>query len=211
MSEMQSMVISDWSEELYSKAAVPGGGGASAMAGSMAAALAGMVANLTTGKKKYAQYQEDIEVILEKTEGLRKQFLDLMQKDAESFEPLSKAYGLPKTTEEEIAYKDQVMEQALKDASVVPLQIMASVMDLLPILEELTEKGSKIALSDVGVALAMSRSALTGAAMNVYINTKMMKDRDRAASFEAQADQWIELGTNQIDLMYDGVMRALRK
>ena len=207
---MKNKIIADWSDELYSKASVPGGGGASAMAGSMAAALAGMVANLTSGKKKYAAYQEDIERILIETNRLRTEFLELMQEDAESFEPLSKAYGLPKGTAEELAYRDAVMEAALDAASLVPLHIMKTVTKLLPILDELTEKGSKIALSDVGVSLSMARATLTGASMNVYINTKMMKDRQKALDYESRADTMVAEGLEKIDLLYQSVLEELR-
>lgn len=210
MSDMKDMAMNLWMDELYSKAPVPGGGGASAVAGSMAACLGGMVANLTTGKKKYAQYQEDIEGLLEKTAGMKDIFLDLMEKDAEAFEPLSKAYSLPKDTEEEKAHKESVLELALKDASVVPLQIMIAATELIDLLEELSVKGSRLALSDVGVALVMTRAALMGASMNVYINTRMMKNRVCAEAYEGQADKMIEEGCERIDLLYSRILTELR-
>lgn len=207
---MREMTIEGWLDALYSKAPVPGGGGASAVAGAMAACLGGMVANLTTGKKKYAQYQEDIERLLDETKRLQTEFLSLMEEDAAAFAPLSQAYALPKATPEEAAHKETVMEEALKDASAVPLRMMMTAMDMLGLLEELAEKGSRIALSDVGVALMMSRAALTGASMNVYINTKLMKDRVRAAAFETQADELLEKGCARIDTVYQRVLEEIR-
>ena len=103
---------------------VPGGGGACAYVAAAGMALGAMVANLTTGKKKYAQYQEEIEELLSKTEQLSKELMTYMDKDAESFEPLSKAYGLPKDTKEQQEYKEAVMEKALKEAEVPIRQFM---------------------------------------------------------------------------------------
>jgi len=95
-------------DELASSAPVPGGGGASAACGALAAALASMVANLTTGKKKYAQYEDDIQRILREAEAKRKELVSLADADAEAFAPLAKAYSLPKSTEEELAYCEEV-------------------------------------------------------------------------------------------------------
>ena len=100
-------------EELSSSAPVPGGGGASAAAGAYAAALGLMVGNLTTGKKKYADVEEEICESMKKLEQLRDKLTRLVDEDAKAFEPLSKAYGMPKETEEQKKLKEQVMETAL--------------------------------------------------------------------------------------------------
>lgn len=107
---MAEQNMQEFIEVLSSKAAVPGGGGACAYVAAAGMALGAMVANLTTGKKKYAQYQEEIEELLSKAEQLSKELMTYMDKDAESFEPLSKAYGLPKDTKEQQEYKEEVME-----------------------------------------------------------------------------------------------------
>ena len=121
---MAEQNMQEFIKVLSSKAAVPGGGGACAYVAAAGMALGAMVANLTTGKKKYAQYQEEIEELLSKTEQLSKELMTYMDKDAESFEPLSKAYGLPKDTKEQQEYKDVVMEKALKEAEVPIRQFM---------------------------------------------------------------------------------------
>ena len=101
---------------LASKAPVPGGGGAAALVGAIGMALGSMVCNLTTGKKKYAQYEEAIQEILVKAGKLQEELLSMIDKDAEGFYPLSKAYGLPTSTEEEKQYKAETMEKCLKVA-----------------------------------------------------------------------------------------------
>ena len=169
-------------EELSSAAPVPGGGGASAAAGAMAAALGSMVGNLTTGKKKYAEYQSEIEEIIAKAGALRDDFKALVEKDAEVFEPLAKAYSIPK----EEPGRDEILESCLKTAASAPYEMVVKACETAKILERLAVIGSRLAISDVGVGATLCRSAAEGAAMNVYINTKLMKDRECAAKLNAE-------------------------
>ncbi len=156
-------------ENLSSKEPVPGGGGASALIGAISSALCSMVANLTTGKKKYAQYQNRIDELLPILEQLRTDLLLDIQKDADAFYPLSQAYSLDKNTPD----YDKIMEEALLTASNAPMKIVEDVSRLIPILEELEQIGSRLAVSDVAVAAAACSAALKGAVMNIYINTKV--------------------------------------
>ena len=176
--------------ELSSNAPVPGGGGASAAVGAFAAALGMMVTNLTIGKKKYADYEEEVKAVRDRLEGLRDQLIDLVDGDAVAFEPLSKAYSIPKDDPE----RDTIMENALYEASVVPMSIMETVLAAAKELEVLVEKGSKLAVSDVGVGILFAQAAIEGASLNVYINTKSMKDCERAAALDAKADAIIAEG-----------------
>ena len=197
-------------EVLSSKAPVPGGGGASAIGGAMGNALGQMVANLTIGKKRYADVEEEIRGLLEKMEGMQQAFLQLADEDARVFAPLAAAYSLPAGTEEEKAHKEQVMGENLLAASLVPLEIMEKAAQMLDILEVLGEKGSKMAVSDVGVGVQFIRTALTGAVMNVYINTKSMKDRRKAQELNGRADKLLEDGIRQADRIYGAVLEKLR-
>lgn len=163
-------------QQLATKEPVPGGGGASALMGAVAAALCSMVANLTSGKKKYVRYQEDIERILAQMQEEVAVCLDFIKADADAFYPLSQAYGIPK----EEPGRDGILEEALVRACEVPLNILREAHKLLPVLKELQTKGSRLAVSDVGVAASACRGAAEGAAMNVYINTRLMKNRKYA-------------------------------
>lgn len=131
-------------------------------------------------QEKYAQYQEEIEELLSKAEQLSKELMTYMDKDAESFEPLSKAYGLPKDTKEQQEYKEAVMEKALKEASLTPVALMEKILEALKILERLSVVGSRLAISDVGAGVQLCKAALNGASLNVFINTKLMKDTETA-------------------------------
>ena len=174
-------------EELASKAPVPGGGGASALVAAVGAALGNMVGSLTVGKKKYADVQEDILALKAETDKLQAELLALVERDAEVFEPLSRAYGLPKETPEEQAEKTRVMEAALKEACDVPLAVMEKCGRAIELHREFAAKGTLLAISDVGVGVAFCKAALQGASLNVFINTKAMQDRAHAEDTNRRA------------------------
>jgi formiminotetrahydrofolate cyclodeaminase len=207
---MAEQNMQEFIKVLSSKAAVPGGGGACAYVAAAGMALGAMVANLTTGKKKYAQYQEEIEELLSKTEQLSKELMTYMDKDAESFEPLSKAYGLPKDTKEQQKYKDVVMEKALKEASLTPVALMEKILEALKILERLSVVGSRLAISDVGAGVQLCKAALNGASLNVFINTKLMKDTETAEELNTRTDALLIEGNELADRIYEEVVDAIR-
>lgn len=194
---------------LASKAPVPGGGGASALVGAIGMALGNMVGSLTVGKKKYADVEADIIALKAKADKIQEELLVLVEKDAECFEPLSKAYGLPKSTPEEIAEKERVMEIVLKDACEVPLEIMKKCCEAIEVIEEFAEKGSVIAISDAGVAASFAGAALKGASLNVFINTKSMKNRELAENYNAQANSMIKEYGDRADKVFAQVMNGL--
>ncbi len=210
MDEMKKMSIEAFVEVLESKAPVPGGGGASALVGALAMSLGDMVGSLTVGKKKYADVEDEIKAVMDKGHKLTRELLSLMDEDAKAFEPLSKAYSLPKETDEEKAYKDKVMEDALLAATKVPLLIMERCCDAIDLIETFAAKGSKIALSDAGVAATFAKAALKGASLNVFINTKSMKNRDVALDFERKADDMLDRYGRKADELFDDVMGRLR-
>ena len=199
----------DFIEVLASKAAVPGGGGAAALAGAIGMALGSMVCNLTTGKKKYAQYEEAIQAILLKASKLQEELLTMIDKDAEGFYPLSKAYGLPTSTEEEKQFKAETMEKCLKVACEVPMNIVRLCFDSIKLHEELVDKGSKLAISDVGCGVQCLRAAILSAQLNVIINVNSMKDREYAQSIENECNKLVEDGIRICDEVYQKVLVAL--
>ncbi|MBP3544251.1 MAG: cyclodeaminase/cyclohydrolase family protein [Lachnospiraceae bacterium] len=207
---MKQDSIDNFINALASKAPVPGGGGASALGGAIGSALGSMVGNLTLGKKKYAEFESDILIILGKLAKNQEELLALMDKDAEVFEPLSRAYSLPKNTEEELAHKEAVLEEALLSASLVPLEIMRKSVEALLLQEELSHKGTRIAISDAAVGVQFLRAALLGASMNVYINTKSMKDTVKAENLNKEADLLISKGCALADEIYERIHAALR-
>ena len=207
---IQDYSIHTFLEQLSSKSPTPGGGGAAGLGGAIGASLGEMVVNLTLGKKRYAHVEEDMQSFLEKLEVLKSEFLRLADEDEVVFAPLAAAYGLPAGTDEEKKHKDEVLETHLLAATLVPLTVMERALEALDIMEVLAEKGSRLAVSDVGVGVQFIRSALLGAKMNVSINTKSMKQREKAGQLQARADQLAEDGIRKADTICAGVETALK-
>lgn len=200
----------DFLEQLSSSAPVPGGGGASAAVGAFAAALGMMVTNLTVGKKKYADVEEEILAIRDQLEIKKQELIHLVDEDAAAFEPLAKAYRMPKNTDEEKAEKARVMEIALKKAAEAPLRIMETIAETMKMIQILGEKGSRLAVSDAGVAILFAQAALEGASLNIYINTKMMQDQTEANRLNRRADELIAEGNRRKQSTYESVLKSIR-
>lgn len=206
---IKEMVIDFFMEELSSKKPTPGGGGAAALSGAQGVALGEMVINLTLGKKRYADVEEEMQGLLIRLEELKAEFLRLADEDAVVFAPLAAAYGLPSGTDEEKRKKEEVLEGLLLEASLVPIAVMERAVETLDIMEILAEKGSRMAVSDVGVGVQFVRTALLGAIMNVMINTKSMKNREKAEALDEYAGRMKETGSMKADLVYEKVAEAL--
>lgn len=203
------MINRDFIDALASKAPTPGGGGASAYCGALASALASMVGNLTLGKKKYADVEADVIVTQEKLAAVRERLLELVEEDAEAFEPLARAYGMPKATAEEQAAKNAALQQALVDACEVPLEIMRTCKEVIELSEFYMLHGSRLALSDVGVAAVFAKAALQGAALNVFINVASMDDAERARAYREEAEELIGTFGEKADRMYLHVVKEV--
>ena len=175
-------------ETLASSAPTPGGGGAAALCGALGIALGNMVGNLTQGKKKYADVQEDITALNSRAEALRADFAALIDADAEAFAPLSRAYSIPK----DAPGRDEIMESALLRAAEPPLEIMRRCAEALDVIADYAAKGSALAISDAGCAAALCGAALQAAALNVRINTKSMKNRTKAEEIDAETDELLQ-------------------
>jgi formiminotetrahydrofolate cyclodeaminase len=197
-------------EELSSKAPVPGGGGASAYVGALGMSLGSMVGNLTLGKKKYQEVEPDIVRLLEKSEIVITKLKELVNKDAEVFYPLSQAYGMPQTTDEEKAEKEAVLQHALIAATQVPLDIAKTCLDAIELIEEYSVKGTRIAISDAGVGAIFCKAALQGAKLNVLINTKIMKDQELKYQVENQLAEIEQAGMEKADRIYQYVEMLLK-
>lgn len=193
-------------DALASKAAVPGGGGASALVGAIGTALGNMVGSLTVGKKKYADVEADIIALQAQATALQNELLHLVDQDAVVFEPLSKAYGIPKDDPN----RESIMEAALKDACSVPMDIMRACAKSIDVIAEFAAKGSALAISDAGVGVAFAKAALMGASLNVFINTKSMTDKAYASTIENEADGLLNKYCALADKIYQSVISRLR-
>lgn len=200
------MELEQFMHDLASKAPTPGGGGASALSGATAAALASMVVNLTQGKKKYAAYADELAQILTTTQQLITDLLAQIPADAAAFAPLADAYRIPKEAPQRAA----ILEAALVQATSVPLAVLRQLDSLVPLIESLVTKGSQIMQSDVGVAAVTCRSALEGAVLNVYVNTRLMHDRQQALALNAEAAALVNDNVIRCQRVYQQVMAKLQ-
>ncbi len=176
MTDFATVPCTEFVEVLASNAPVPGGGGASALVGAVGTALGNMVGSLTVGKKKYAAVEEEIVALKAKCDALQKELLEQIAADAKGFEPLAKAYGIPKDDPN----RDRVLEEATVTACRVPVRIMELCCEALEAIRVFAEKGSRLAVSDAGCGAVCVKAALQAASLNVFINTKTLKNREYA-------------------------------
>ena len=202
---MTDMTMDNFLAVLSSSEPVPGGGGACGYVAAVGMSLGNMVLALTTGKKKYAEYQEEIEAT-----DLTKRLAECMDKDAESFKPLAAAYGLPKDTEEQIKEREAIMAKALVTASEAPLSMMELILEAMKLIDRISVIGSRIAISDAGVGITMCEAAMKGASLNVFINTKLMKDRELADDMNFKADKLLAQAAQIEEETFGRVMDAVR-
>lgn len=197
-------------EQLASKAPTPGGGGAAAMGGAIGMALSNMVGNLTVGKKRYAEVEEEVKDLLEKGTQIIEELKVLVDKDAEVFAPLSKAYGLPKATPEEAAHKEKVMEECSIEACSVPMEIMRKSYAGIKIHERMGEIGSRLAISDVGCGVVFLKAALLSGQLNVLINLGAIKNEEFVKKTRKEMEELVEEGSKIADATLEMVVNKLR-
>jgi len=203
---MMKKTCEQFADVLAAKESVPGGGGAAAYVGALGVALGNMVGNFTKGKKKYAEYEEDVQRMLIAGDAIRARLLALVDEDAAAFFPLSQAYAIPK----EDPTRTEVLEKCTKDALQGPFEMMKEITKAIKLLEEMNVKGSRMLISDVGCGAALCRAALEAAAMNVFINTKSLTDRAYAEEIEAQCDEMLEKYIPRAEAVAKEVMAGIR-
>ena len=174
--EMQDMNVRELIELTASNAPAPGGGAIAALSGAFGAALAAMVGSLTLGKKGYEDAQKEMAEMTDKGKNLAKKLLAAMDKDANSFNGYMAALGMPKGTEEEKTIRRAAMQDALKSASLVPLNTAKTAAEVFPLAEAAVKSGNRNAVTDGLVAAMMARAAVLGALLNVKINLGSIKD-----------------------------------
>ena len=202
---MNDMSVRDFAEILAAKTSVPGGGGASALVAALGAALGSMVGNFTLGKKKYAEVEPDIIRLMDEAERIRLALLDCIDEDAAAFEPLSKAYGIPK----DAPGRDETLEKCLCDAAAAPMKIMELACEAIVLHKEFAEKGSTLMVSDAGTGVVFCWAAMYGAALNVKVNTKLMLDRAHAEEMNKHVDELMEKYWKIAEAVYESVYGRL--
>lgn len=202
--------IKEFIDLLASKEPAPGGGSAAALVGSIGVALSSMVANLTIGKEKFKDKEELMREIVQKNEKLQKELLELIEKDAEAFNKVADALKLPKNNPEEKEKRKEILENALKEASLVPLEVMKKSLEALKILENTLGNSTPNAVSDIGVSALCLKSAIQSAWLNVKINLVSIRDKDFVYEIQRQAESLLEDGIQLANRIYEEVESVLQ-
>ena len=186
---------------LASDAPAPGGGGAAALVGAIGTALGNMVGSLTVGKKKYADVEAEIIELKAKCDALQTELLNQVEADEVNFLPLAKAYGIPKDDPN----RDKIMEEATIIACSTPMKIMELCCQAIDCIAIFAAKGSRLAVSDAGCGAVCCKAALQAASLNVFINTKSLKNRDTAEELNRQANLMLNKYCQLADEIFDEV------
>lgn len=192
-------------DALASNAPTPGGGGAAALVGAIGAALGNMVGSLTLGKAKYADVQEQILALKAKCQNLQEALLNQVEADEQGFLPLAKAYGIPKDDPR----REEILENATLNACAVPMKIMELCAQAVECIEEFARIGSRLAVSDAGCGAVLCKAAMQAAALNVFINTKTMKNRSAAQALNCHTQELLNRYGTQADEIFANVQAQL--
>ena len=178
--------VIDFVAATASKEPTPGGGAIAALTAATGAALAEMVANLTFGKKGYEEVQAEMEALQAKAEAIRNRMLELSQADADVFNIFMNALGLPKDTDEEKSTRTAAIQQAYKDAAMVPFEIGELAYQIFDLAEVASKKGNQNLITDGIIAAINARAAVKAAFLNVRINLSGIKDESFVAEVTAK-------------------------
>lgn len=203
--------LASFLDELASNSPAPGGGSVAALSGALGAALTSMVCNLTIGKKKYADVEEDMKNTLAQAEALRLQFTALIDKDAAAFNKVMEAYGLPKDDEAQMALRSAAITGATKEAALVPLEVMKHCIDAHALAQDVAAEGNVNSVSDTGVSALMLHAACEGAALNVKINLSGIKDPEFVGWKTDEVESLLKTSRMMLEETMEVVTRKIRK
>src|ERR1051326_1978640 len=197
-------------DELASSSPAPGGGSVAALSGAIGSALTSMVCNLTIGKKKYQDVEPEMNAILQKSEVLRKIFTKLVEQDTEAFNKVMEAFDLPKDSEDQKALRSAAIQEATKEAALIPLEVMKHVVAAITLVKLVAEKGNANSVSDAGVSALMLHAACEGAALNVQINLSGIRDTEFVGWRSGEVDSLRRTSKMKSDEILEIVARKIR-
>jgi glutamate formiminotransferase/formiminotetrahydrofolate cyclodeaminase len=203
--------IDEFLDDLASSSPAPGGGSVAALSGALGAALTSMVANLTIGKKKYVDVERDMNKVLREAENLRAKFTSLVEKDTQAFNKVMEAFGLPKETEDQKALRSAAIDEATREATLVPLEVMKHCIDALALARQVASKGNTNSISDAGVSSLMLHAACEGAALNVKINLNTLSDTDFVGWKSGEVESLLKTSKMMLEETQDVVTQKMRK
>ena len=205
--KLADMTVTQFVNTLASDAPAPGGGSAAALAGAMGAGLAAMVACLTQGRKKYAEFADFAATVEKKAVALKKKLMDVMDRDTEAFNAVSAAFGMPKNTDEEKAARSAAIQAGLKACTNTPLECMELCDEAIELCIDFLDSGfNQSSASDLGVAFLSLRSAMQGAWLNVLINLGSIKDSAFVEAYRARGEALLARSLSLADEGYERIL-----
>lgn len=207
---LTELTVKDFLNKVAGSDPVPGGGSIAALNGAIAAALAAMVANLTIGKKNYADCEELMKQIAERAAGLKEEFVADVDRDSEAYDRVFACFKMPKATDEEKAARSAAIQEATKFAAQVPMEVARRAYGLMDTIVQVARKGNQNAVTDACVAMMAARSAVLAALMNVRINLGSLKDKEFALAMQAEADGLEQQALAKEKELLDEINRTLR-
>ncbi len=196
----------EFTKLLASDAPAPGGGSAAALEGAIGAALTAMVCTLTIPKKAYADHAADLKAIRDQAEAIRARFIDVMDRDTEAFMVVSRAFGMPKATDEEKAARSAAIQAGLEGCTATPFEMMELAAETIELAATLPGRFNETAASDLGVAAISLRSAVQGAWLNVLINIGSLRNQELAESYRARGQVLLEKVQTLSDELYHTIL-----
>lgn len=207
--KLTDMKVNKFMNVLGSDEPAPGGGSASALAGSMGISLTKMVTELTIGKKKYADYEDLVQETQQKAQALQQELLEDIDKDTEAFNVVSAVFSMPKDTPEEKAKRSEALQKALQGAAVSPYEMMETCVEALRVTEKIVGKSNTNAASDLGVAALNLKSGLQGSWLNVLINLSSIKNQDFIAEYKEKGTALLQEGSQLADDIYNEILKTI--
>lgn len=207
---LADLTLKDFLDKVAGSDPVPGGGSIAALNGAVASALTEMVANLTVGKKGYETCEELMKQLAVSASGNRKEFVADIDRDSEAYDRVFACFKMPKATDEEKAARSAAIQEATRHAALVPMQVARNAYKLMDAIAQVARNGNRNAVTDACVAMMAARSAVLGALMNVRINLGSLKDKEFAATLQAEADELEQLACRKEKELLDDINKELR-
>ena len=207
--KLVDLTVKDFVEVLGSDAPAPGGGSAAALAASMGISLTKMVCELTIGKKKYAEFEDEIKLVYDESNALQKELLEAIDKDTEAFNVVSAVFSMPKETDDDKAKRRAAMQSALEGAAESPFHMMKLMVNALEVTKRAIGKSNTNAASDLGVAALNLKSGLQGAWLNVLINLSSIKNEEFVAMHKEEGKKLLAKGSLLADEIYADILKVV--
>lgn len=203
------MKVSEFTDVLSSLEPAPGGGSTAALEGALGAALTAMVAALTVGRKKYAEFEPLVVEVEKKANALKARLLDVIDRDTEAFNAVSAVFAMPKETDEQKAARKAAMQEALKGCTKTPFEMMELILGALELADSIVGRSNASAASDLGVAALSLKAGVQGAWLNILINIGGIDDTAFAEEYRQNGQKILDKALPMADRIYETILKSL--